>query len=272
MNLLQSKRTKAQMQFDLARAASVVKLVCGVTNNATWLVMTDAHDCIKQHPNYRHQVKRLYKQAFEAFKENERQLLHATENRMFHVEDMIPEGRKKYGDITDGQYFEYWQGLGAKAYTEGHRWVTSLENKYRLSLINHDVQHPEMLCKVMTAQSCLELCCSMYQSAINACADDFHLPLDIMQKIFKYFNLRKIADCWKKALYLTDPQTETYDLEPIEEQNISQGILQLEKEWSDPKMLYGSAFTATEDFEEIFRTKGEWKKAMREIGEVRNSV
>lgn len=266
------QRPKSEVQLALAKAASVIKLVCGVANNATWLVMVDAHDSIRKHPNYRHQVKRLYRQAFDAYRENERQLLHANENRMFHIGDLTPETRKKYGDITDSQYFEYWQGLGAKAYTEGHKWVTSLDNKYRLSLIHHDVQNAERLSKVMTAQACLELSCSMYDAAIKACARDWAMPMEVMQHIFQYFSLRKVADIWKRALFLTEPKTETYDLDPIEEQNISHGIQQLEMEWSDPKMLYGSAFTATEDFEEIFRTKGEWKKAMREIGEVRNSI
>lgn len=266
------KKFKDDVQNELARVASVVKLVCGVANNATWLVMVDAHDAIKKHPNYKGKVKWLYKQAFQEFKNNERQLLYARENRMFHIADLMPETRKKYGDITDSQYFEYWQGLGAKAYTEGHQWVSSLDNKYRLSLLNHGVDNAESMAKVMTAQACLELSCAMYESALNACARDFAFPAKLLNQIFKFFSLRKVADIWKKALYMTAPKTETYDLDEVEEKNISQGIMQLEQEWSDPKMIYGSAFTATEDFEEIFRTKGEWKKSMREIAEVKNSI
>lgn len=266
------KRTEKDLQNDLAKVASVVKLVCGVANNATWLVMVDAHDAIKSHRNYNGKVKWLYKQAFKEFKYNEQQLLYASENRMFHVCDMSPLARKKYGDITDLQYFEYWQGLGAKVYTDGHKWVGSLNNKYRLSLLNHNILDPESMSKVMTAQACLELSCSMYMSALNNCAKDFAFPVSLLAKIFKYFSLRKVADIWKQALFLTEPQTKTYNLDEVEERNISQGIMQLEMEWSDPKMIYGSAFSATEDFEEIFRTKGEWKKAMREIGEVKNSI
>lgn len=266
------QRPKAELQDALAKSASVVKLVCGVANNATWHVMINAHDEIKKHPNYRHQVKRFYKQAFDVFRDNERQLLHATENRMFHVDDLTPEARKKYGAITDSEYFEYWRGLGQKAYVDGHKWVSSLENKYRLSLIHHKVPHAEILSKVMTAQACLELSCSMYDSAVKTCANDWSIQIDIMHRIFQYFNLRKVSDLWKKALFLTEPMTDTYDLEDVEERNIYQGIEQLEKEWSDPKMLYGSAFIATEYFEEIFRTKGEWKKAMREIEQVTNSI
>lgn len=265
-------KNKSELQNDLARVASVVKLVCGVANNATWLVMADAHDAIKNHPNYKGKAKWLYKQAFTEFKSNEMQLLHSNDNRMFHLDDMSPSVRKKYGNIKDSQYFEYWQGLGENAYTEGHKWVSSLDNKYRLSLVNHGVSYSEIIAKVMTAQACLELSCSMYDSALNSCARDFALPMDIMRKIFKYFSLRKVADIWIKAMFLTAPETEKYDLDELEEKNISQGIMQLEMAWSDPNMIYGSAFSATEDFEEIFRTKGEWKKAMREIGDVRNSL
>ena len=107
---------------------------------------------------------------------------------------------------------------------------------------------------------------------MNACARDFGFPHDLLQSIFKFFSLRKVADIWKNALTMTAPDTQNYALDEVEDNNIAQGIMQLEMEWSDPKMIYGSAFTATEDFEEIFRTKGEWKKAMREIGEVKNSI
>lgn len=34
------------MEMDMARAASVMKLVCGVGNNAAWLVMLEAHDTL----------------------------------------------------------------------------------------------------------------------------------------------------------------------------------------------------------------------------------
>ena len=267
-NLLVAQRTYEQLQYDLARAASVVKLVCGVANNATWLVMMDAHDKIKKHPCYKHQVKRLFKSAFEAFKQNERQLLYADENRMFHIEDLDPGARKKYGNITDAQFFEFWQGLGAKAYTEGGKWVSSLRNKYRLSLIKHNVKHEEELSWVMVAQACLELSVSMYDSAIKTCSNDYAINKNILNRIFHYFRIGDVATLWYKAIRLIEPRTKDYELDEIEERNIEQGIIQLHQSWSDPRMIYGSAFAATQDYSDIFRTKGENKKALREIGEL----
>ena len=97
---IRKRRSAEQMNLDLGRAASVVKLVCGVANNATWLVMLDAHDQIKKHPRYRHEVKRHYKMALDLFRKQERSLLYASQNRLFHVADLTPDARKQYGNIT----------------------------------------------------------------------------------------------------------------------------------------------------------------------------
>jgi hypothetical protein len=39
--------------------------------------------------------------------------------------------------------------------------------------------------------------------------------------------------------------------------------------WVAPTLLYDSTFENVEDYEEIFRTKGEQKKSLREIAEAR---
>ena len=267
-NYIFPKRTAEQLDHQLSGAASMVKLACGVGNNAAYAVMLTAHDHIKMHPNYRHEVKRLYRQAFTMFRQREGQLLHRTTNRFFHVADMTPEVRKKYGNITDAQYFEFWQGLGALAYREGQPLITSLHNKYRLSLLGHGIALPDIVAWPMTAQACLELACTLYNAAVRSCAEEYHLPIGPLRDLFAPFSLRPVADVWNKALTLTDPKADTYDLNEGEKRNIQLGLEQLEELWANPKFLYNSAFTATEDFEDIFRTKGENKKALREIGEI----
>lgn len=260
--------TYEEFEHSLASVASVVKLTCGVGNNAAHLIMLDAHDQIRKHPNYRHEVKRLYKQAIALFRQQERGLLHAATNRFFHVDDMPLEIRKKYGDITDAQYFEFWQGLGARAYTESRPLLTSLHNKYRLSLLNHGIEYSELLAWPMVAQACLELACKLYDTTLKQCTEQLKIPRNIMQRLFALFNLRPVADIWYKALMLIEPKVAKYNLTTQEERNIELGLQQLGEKWSDPNLLYGAAITATEDFAEVFRTKGENKKALREITEI----
>jgi len=267
MNIVK-KRSMEQLSLDMANASALVKLTCGVTNNATWLIMGNAHDAIKSHPRYKHEVKRLFKQAFEEFKKNERTLLYSRENRMFHVADMLPEERKRYGDITDAQYFEYWQGLGTKAYMESKKWVSSLENKYRLSLDRHGVQNSLPLSKVMAAQACIELSCSMYDDVIATCISNYNVPYKFINGLFKPFSLRNVSPVWYKAMCALDPSVEAYMLEDDEEKNIELGIIQLQEVWGNPQLMYDSMLDTVKDFEDIFRTKGENKKSQKEIREM----
>jgi succinate dehydrogenase/fumarate reductase flavoprotein subunit len=60
-----------------------------------------------------------------------------------------------------------------------------------------------------------------------------------------------------------------YELEDVETRNINHGIIQLAETWANPDYMYDSVSESLPDFEEIFRTKGEMKKALRNIEEVR---
>ena len=177
--------------------------------------------------------------------------------------------RKKYGDITDRQYFEFWQGMGAYAYQETRPLVTSLWNKYRLSLVNHKAAHPDLLAWPMVGMAVLNLACSIHEHAVEeACRC---LPIDnhIVNHIFARLSLRRVLAAWIKALDLTDP-TVHYDLEPTEQRNIEMGVAQLAEAWANPDLLYDSSSNAIHDFDEIFRTKGEMKKSLREISDMKS--
>ena len=100
----------------MASSAAVVKLICGVANNAAWMVVLDAHDHAKRCRGYRHGVKHQFKAAIQALKDYERRLLYAEENRMFHLADMSEKVRKKYGDISDREYYDFWASMGGAAY------------------------------------------------------------------------------------------------------------------------------------------------------------
>lgn len=120
------------MTLNLGCAAAVVKLVCGVGNNAAWVVMMEGYDhaqrckCIRRGVKGGHMVGWYFKRAINNFNDYERHLLRAQENRMFHMADMSEDVRRKYGDISDDEYYEFWKGVGAIAYGKTKPMVTSL--------------------------------------------------------------------------------------------------------------------------------------------------
>ena len=259
-------RTEAEVATALATAASVVKLITGTANNAAWYVMIHAHDQIRKHPKYKHETKRTYKAAITAWHEYETALLHAYHNRFFHVGDMDERIRKKYGDITDAQYYEFWASMGGTAYMKTKPMITSLWNKFRLSLIQHKVRNEDSLAWAMTAMSCLELADKMYESALNTVTTNTGLPSPLIRTVFAGFSIRRIADLWRKALHMTDDIT--YDLDDIEARNIEMGVRQLQEAWTEAHLLYDSVRASINDYDDVFRTKHERRMAIAEINEI----
>lgn len=251
----------------LGSVAGSVKLVCGVASNTAICGMLDAHDKIRQHPRYRHAVKAAYKDAIKTWHAYESALLHATENRFFHVDDMTPGTRKIYGNITDADYFEFWRSTGDLVYAKTYPLVTSLVNKYRLSLLHHGIAHPELTAWPLTAMVCLHIAQRAYHAVVEDAVANTPLPRWLVERTFKSFDLKPLCDSWDKAVQLTD-QTH-YVLDKSEDRNIELGMEQLAQAWANPDNIFDSVQASIPEYAEIFRTKGEMKKALREIAETR---
>jgi succinate dehydrogenase/fumarate reductase flavoprotein subunit len=88
-----------------------------------------------------------------------------------------------------------------------------------------------------------------------------------IRHLFKDFSLQRVREAWTRAMLLTEDIS--YELEPTEDKNIEMGIMQLAETWVNPDYIYDSVSETLPEYEEIFRTRGEMKKALRNIEEVR---
>lgn len=256
----------------MANAAAVVKLICGVANNAAWRCALEAHDRARCCPNYRHGVKRAFRECFRALHYYERRLIYASENRMFHLADMSDRVRKKYGPISDREYYDFWAATGSEAYQRTESLITSLQNKYKLSLEREGVAEAYNVAWVMVAMAALDLAVNMYRRAIDECITGYQLPRKMLESVFGQFSLHDVADRWRKALIALCPGTDHITPSDLDERNIELGLEQLCQAWADPTVLYNSAMDTVSEYQEIFRTKGEQKKSLREIAEVRDET
>jgi hypothetical protein len=268
---MMTEKKKEEYIRSMAAAAGYVKLVCGVANNAAWLVVLDGFDHAKQCKRYRHDVKRAFKQAIEYFHEYESTLLYARENRMFHVPDMGEKARKTYGDITDREYYDFWASTGASAYAKTRPLITSLWNKHRLSLQAHGVQDAEHVAWVLTAAAALELAAQLYEKSIDQSIEFYGLPRKLLVDVFGQFSLSKMTEAWRRALNMLSPDSK-FDLESTERKNIEHGLTQLCEAWLDPSLQWKSTLQSVEDYEEVFRTKGYQKKTIAEITSIKDTI
>lgn len=252
----------------MAAAAGLVKFICGVANNAAWLVALEALDHARRCRDYRGNVKHRFNQSVAAYHDYERNLIHNKNNRMFCVADMTPDIRKKYGNITDREYYDFWTATGAQAYTKTKSMITSLWNKYRLSLQSHGVKESEHLAWVMTATAALELAVNLYKRAIKDIVESYKLPRHLVEYVFSQFSLEPVRKRWNDAMLSLSPHVD-YTISGMEERNIVHGLEQLQEAWTDTSVLYDSASETVAEYKEVFRTPGEQKKVMREIAGIK---
>ena len=266
--------TKEEIEKVVGKSAAIFKLVCGVGNNAAWLVMMEGYDHARRCKAFcrslkgGHSVGWYFKRAINDFNAYERNLLTTPVNRMFHVADMSDEVRRKYGDITDAEFYEFWKGVGGVAYAKTKPLITSLVNKYRVSLLQHEVKDADHVAWVMCAQAALDLAGAMYESAMKECDAGMKLSRRVLDEVFAQFSLKTVSKDWMRAMCLLSP-IDPIKLTDVEERNIDYGLRQLMEAWLDPELLYSSASGAVDDYSELFASKGFVKKVQREIAEVK---
>jgi hypothetical protein len=74
-------------------------------------------------------------------------------------------------------------------------------------------------------------------------------------------------------MLLMTKEVDDYKLDDDEERNIELGIEQLRELWMSVDLPFNSTIAAVEDFDrDIFRTRGEAKKSIRELTEMREDA
>lgn len=68
--------SRGQIERAFSLGMGLAKQVCGICNNATYLVMQEAFKRIQSHPNYKGKAKRLFLEAMKAWRVYESSLLH----------------------------------------------------------------------------------------------------------------------------------------------------------------------------------------------------
>lgn len=254
------------LEESMAALASHAKLVFGCCNNCAAIMLFDGHDVAKQLPQYRQGVKKAFKAALQEFKEYEQRLLYASNMRMFHVDDMPASVRKSYGEMSDRQFFEFWQGIGSSTYEKARPFIGSLQNKYRLSMEKHGMRDASRSAALITTLAGLRITEQIFDIFVEEAAKGNKLPPEFVRHVFIRFSMKRIGDAWENACRMLKIIPE-YDLDDSETKNIQFGLDALCDIMSDTDGVIDSLKVAVDDYRELFRTDGERKKALRNISE-----
>lgn len=253
------------------RTAGMVKLICGLSNNAAYMLTLDAWDRIKHLDLTRrveggHELRWHFLRVLRAFKSYERALIYADENRFFHVAGMPKDVRKRYGNITDRDYYDMWSALGAEAYQRNRAMVTCLVNKYRLMLEANGVKDADVKAWASAAILGLAIARNGYDSAMTTAINNVPVVKpDALRRIFSAFSLETVARLWFNAVQLLDGRALALCQEANNERNIRLSVEQLQDAWLGDDVMADALRSTVTGYDDVWRTKGEMKKALREV-------
>lgn len=283
--------TADEIELLMAQCAGFVKMMMGAANNAALAIMLDCLNKIADvrpkddyrvrpwapHPKYKHQIKKDFARALDECRRYRDNLIHPGPGsvRFFRLQDMPEEARRKYGVVTDIQYFEFWEATGALVYQKSQPLIGSLWNKFRLSMQEHGVAYPDLVAWGLVGETALKLAISIFESTMRSvhAACEGMLSMKMVEQIYAPFCIERISAAWQRALVALAPETDTYSLDEAEERNVALGVEQLEELWTSVDLPFDATIKAVEDYsDEIFSTRGFAKKAVRELAEMRNDA
>lgn len=252
-------------QRQLCDIAAFVKQSAGVWNNVAQAEMFESYHAVRATPLFKHQVKKAFNDAMNAYAAYEKRLLNPTWLRFFCVKDMPPEVRKKYGDISDRDYYEFWQNLGWSVREQHKSFITALENKFFLALDNHNVKYARVCASCLVSERLLMIATQNHKGLITDSLRALGYRSDLVERMCQDFYMKDILDKWSKACSMILPKNGV--LTEIELRNINNGIDDLQKILGSTDNMFDGLKKSIADYEDVFRTKGECKKALREAVE-----
>lgn len=257
--------TESQVVNELADAAGLAKTGQAVCNNVAYIIYGIVVDKVKQSDIYRHNVKHIIKNIHREWQEYDKRLLHASNNRMFCVGDLNDAQKAVYANITDRDYFEFWQATGTAAYSDVLTFINSLVYKYRKPFDARGARHSDLLAWIQTLHTALRVCEFSLNAITDKCISVSRLPRECIEPLTHLFSVARIDKCVQNLVEELTDVDNLFDFTDDECKNISYGVTQYTEKVTDPKFVIESIRIATEDYGKMFRTKGYQKKALKSI-------
>lgn len=244
-----------------------VRINCGVANNCAYIVLSNALYEASKHPKYKHQIKKAFRNVEQEWKQYEMSLLNSS-YKFFDVNDLDDAQKKVFGNISNRQLFEFWQGYGASAYKKTINEINSLRHKYRKISQRIGYDNPDTTSILSTAYTLLDAACQIYDFTLSDICKVVKVDASICDKMLCIFSPKRVKDALRKAMEMLYPGIFDEEITEDEERNIILSHEEISIKWTSSSFIFGSLSDACNEYSECFSTKGYAKRAARQAAEL----
>ena len=256
---------KIDHNFD--EAAARIKTFMAVSNGLFYAELGTAFDKVRQTPYYKQRVKAAFNAAMAEHKAYEARIRTSSQ---FDTGEFTAEATKVFGTMSREDYFFLWQDIGDAMRKRITPYLNALRHKYRLQLEKDGDPYATLNCYLLTTSTLLAMAVDNYRQ-IPVIIKYWELPKEVMSK-FTFFDPAKILLAWNKAVHILSVTTRIkgHGMTGDEQKNIDMSIQQIRDVFNDENLINECIYDAQQNNEELYRTKGEYKKALRETREIIN--
>lgn len=263
-----SNKTYHESICEILTMTSQFKLEIGIFFVYLRFISLDAIDKVKEGKAFRHGVKYNLNKFLVELDRLRTMLIYPPENcvRMFHLEDMPRSTRMMYRqDLTDKEYFEFWENQGMVAFNETHKHVYALQWRYEKALNERGVKKAKVLAWLATGSSMIEMYVNSYTLMIERFSKLFGYPKSLLISYYNGFDLTRARELWYGAMLQFVPDGDNILSDVLNERNVVLGLQQIVCELGDAERQLEYTRINVEENREVFSSKNYWLKAIDEV-------
>ena len=261
-------KTLIQINQEYECMSGVLKTELGILYPFQWYGCLDLIDRIKKTNYYRQGVKLGLNGYLKEMATKRTMMLNPPMGspKIFHVADFPKSVQMRFReDLTDEEYYDYWEGQGLVAHSKNKQLIDSLIWKFRKFYDKRGVKCAEVLSFLTAGETLIRMCVVQYHERLQSFRNMFGYNKEDAHRCFEMFDLSRAGHFWHTAVKPLCHNVENIVLEALEERNVVLGLQQLMEEMTLTKKVFDITRQNVVDNPEVFRTKKTWLEQIEEV-------
>lgn len=273
INIMQTGYSAERVSILLSHSAGMLKLYMGCWYNVTMVLMQEAEYQLRQTGYYARMVKKLHSLAMNAVQKFEHDMKHPQEGelKLFNMEGFNGEYREQFQkDLTDEEYFEFWQGLGGETWAKYKNYIMSMAYKWQRYLERVGARDAKVLSLVMATNEMLSFCAIGFQTVCDHEAASLPLMNMKVHRIFQALDPAPVQQAWHRMCQAIVGHLP--DMTDTERNDVRLSIDSVSQYLIDPLIIKQLEIDTVRQYAEVFGNRAKQSKAIDDMTAMREEI
>ena len=263
-----------QLSQQLGHAAGAMKTMVGLPDVVALFYLQDTLHKLSASPLYRGRVKQMANRVAKMKREWEQRLLHPqpSELRFFDVTLFGKDDKSCFhDDMTQAEYFEYWQCTGGELYADALPLMNALGYKFRRHFERCGAPDAKLFARLTVTANVLTIVTEAFNNVTRDIEKSMVRTTPSLTEITHCFSLGSIAKVFLDLCTLIIPAT--YKVTPEEQHDMELATNAIIDVLTDPVRMVECQKRVNNDYgTEVLRSKSVLKERNKEAAAMKRDI